>query len=300
MPCYHPLHGYAKEGGGWTPDFSKSSGSGRPLLIPCGQCIGCRLERSRQWAIRCIHEASLFGNNNVFVTLTYRPADLPKDGSLDYRHFQLFMKRLRKKFGSGVRFYMCGEYGDEGGRPHYHAILFNLTFSDRKPWRKTPTGYMQYRSETLENLWGLGNCEFGSVTFKSAAYVARYIMKKVTGDQAAFHYCDIDPVTGEILSEVKPEFNSMSRRPGIGRGWLEKFSSDVYPADFVVVGGHRSRPPRYYDKYFEAVNPKEFDHLILHRAIDSRKRRSDNTRERLAVRERVAEAGLRNLVRPLS
>lgn len=300
MPCYHPLHGYRKTGGGWTSDFSKSTGSGNELIIPCGQCIGCRLERSRQWAVRCIHEASLYGNRNVFVTLTYSPEHLPKDGSLDYRHFQLFMKRLRKKYGSGVRFYMCGEYGDQTARPHYHAILFNIAFDDRVPWRKTPTGYTQYRSSSLESLWGLGNCEFGDVTFKSAAYVARYIMKKVTGDQAAFHYCDIDIETGEVLHEVKPEFNNMSRRPGIGRGWIEKFTSDVYPGDFVVVNGKRQRPPRYYDKFFEAVDPKEFDHLCLERRLETRKASANMTPARLAVRERVAQANLDRLVRPLS
>nr|QJB20620.1 MAG: replication initiator protein [Microvirus sp.] len=299
MPCYHPLHGYRKEGGGWTPDFSKSSGSGSALIVPCGQCIGCRLERSRQWAIRCIHEASMFGNKNVFVTLTYDPEHLPKDGSLDYRHFQLFMKRLRKKFGSGVRFYMCGEYGDENGRPHYHAILFNVEFKDRVRWRKTPTGYYQYRSKILEDLWQLGNCEFGDVTFKSAAYVARYIMKKVTGDQATFHYCDIDPETGEIKAELKPEFNNMSRRPGIGRDWIEKFQSDVYPHGYAVVNGYKVRPPRYYDQFFKAVDPKEFDHLCLTRKVEIRKKASDMTLERLAVRERVAQSNLDRLVRPL-
>ena len=278
MPCYHPLHGYEKEGGGWTPLNNRSS-TGRGMTIPCGQCIGCRLERSRQWAIRCIHEAQMFGNKNVFVTLTYNNQHLPLDGSLDYSHFQGFMKRLRKRFvppnpfdpkldpeayadfalKHGVRFYMCGEYGDESRRPHYHAILFNIKFDDRVRWRKTPTGYYQYRSKTLEDLWGLGNCEFGDVTFKSAAYVARYIMKKVNGDAATMHYCDIDPETGEILAELKPEFSQMSRRPGIGRGWIEKFQSDVYPHGSLVVNGREVRPPRYYDQYFRSVDPIEYE-----------------------------------------
>ena len=256
MPCFHPLHGYTKKGGGWTPNFSLSLGSGRRVTIPCGQCIGCRLERSRQWAIRCIHEASMFGNKNVFVTLTYRKECLPEDGSLDYRHFQLFMKKLRKKFvpkcpfasdteereawlrEHEIRFYMCGEYGDENGRPHYHAILFNCQFEDKYYWRKTPTGYRQYRSKILDGcfkgtsevdpeaspLWIYGNAEFADVSFKSCAYVARYIMKKVTGDAAAFHYADVDPETGEVLREVKPEFSNMSRRPGIGHDWLKSFN----------------------------------------------------------------------------
>ena len=331
MPCFHPLHGYTKKGGGWTPNFSLSLGSGRRVTIPCGQCIGCRLERSRQWAIRCIHEASMFGNKNVFVTLTYRKECLPEDGSLDYRHFQLFMKKLRKKFvpkcpfasdteereawlrEHEIRFYMCGEYGDENGRPHYHAILFNCQFEDKYYWRKTPTGYRQYRSKILDGcfkgtsevdpeaspLWIYGNAEFADVSFKSCAYVARYIMKKVTGDAAAFHYADVDPETGEVLREVKPEFSNMSRRPGIGHDWLKKFQSDVYPHGYVVHDGHKTRPPRYYDNLFKAVDPKEFDHLVLERGIEMRKRSSDMSPERLAVKEHVAQANLKKLVRPL-
>ena len=223
----------------------------------------------------------MFGNKNVFVTLTYRPADLPKDGTLDYRHFQLFMKKLRKKMvpkcpftvGSPerdewlekneIRFYMCGEYGDENWRPHYHAILFNCEFPDKVYWRKTATGYPQFRSKILEDLWGLGNCEFGSVTFKSAAYVARYIMKKVNGDEAAFHYCDVDPDTGEILSEITPEFSRMSRRPGIGSRWLKRFMPDVYPHGYVVVDGRKVRPPRFYDQLFKSVDPVGYEILSL-------------------------------------
>ena len=194
---------------------------------------------------------------------------------------------------------MCGEYGDENGRPHYHAILFNVKFDDRVRWRKTPTGYLQYRSKTLEDLWGLGNCEFGDVTFKSAAYVARYIMKKVTGDAASMHYCDFDPVTGEIFSERKPEFNNMSRRPGIGRDWLDKYQSDVYPHGSVVVNGKEVRPPRYYDQVFKAVDPKEFEHMTLLRSLEMRKHDTDMTPERLAVREQVALSKISSLKRPL-
>ena len=223
----------------------------------------------------------MFGNKNVFVTLTYRPADLPKDGTLDYRHFQLFMKKLRKKMvpkcpfpvGSPerdewlekneIRFYMCGEYGDENWRPHYHAILFNCEFPDKVYWRKTATGYPQFRSKILEDLWGLGNCEFGSVTFKSAAYVARYIMKKVNGDEAAFHYCDVDPDTGEILSEITPEFSRMSRRPGIGSRWLKRFMPDVYPHGYVVVDGRKVRPPRFYDQLLSLLTLLGMRYFLL-------------------------------------
>ena len=136
MPCYRPIKGYRSrrlnaETGKRPVVFNPRDGFyDQPVDLPCGQCIGCRLERSRQWAIRCVHEASLH-ERNCFITLTYRDECLPTNGSLDLDAFQKFMKRLRRRFGEGVRFFHCGEYGENFGRPHYHAILFNLDFSDK-------------------------------------------------------------------------------------------------------------------------------------------------------------------------
>lgn len=193
MPCYKPLDA-------WRPDFSTGSkklifsyhparcaGPTPDLQVPCGQCVGCRLERSRQWAVRCVHESQLH-KENCFITLTYASEHLPPDSSLHYRDFQLFMKRLRKKFtGKKIRFYMCGEYGENFGRPHFHACLFGHNFDDLKLW-KTQNNIPLYRSKILEELWPFGHSSVGSVTFESAAYVARYIMKKVTGEAAELHY----------------------------------------------------------------------------------------------------------------
>ena len=121
--------------------------------MPCGQCIGCRLERSRQWAIRCVHEASLWPDN-CFVTLTFDDDNIISSGSLVKADFQKFMKRLRKRFGKGVRYFHCGEYGDLLGRPHHHACLFNFSFPDRYLWSSSG-GVNLYRSPTLEELWPL-------------------------------------------------------------------------------------------------------------------------------------------------
>jgi hypothetical protein len=151
------------------------------ITLPCRQCIGCLLERSRQWAIRSMHEASLH-IKNCFITLTYRPEDLPPFGSLDYKHFQLFMKRLRKKFtGQKIKFYMCGEYGENLSRPHYHACLFGFSFPDLVRYHKTPTGDQLYTSVILNDLWGKGSCTVGEVNFKTAGYTARYCLKKLNG-----------------------------------------------------------------------------------------------------------------------
>lgn len=148
------------------------------LRLPCGQCVGCRLERSRQWALRCVHEASLH-DSNLFVTLTYDDEHLPEFNSLYYPDFQKFMKRLRKKFSrENIRFYMCGEYGETTLRPHYHVILFNFDLPDRRLYRRSHSGDHLFTSEILTKIWGKGFCPFGNVTFQSAAYTARYIMKK--------------------------------------------------------------------------------------------------------------------------
>ena len=111
MPCFHPLTGYhgkeVSKNGKRPIVFNRNrSFDGIPVKLPCGRCIGCRLERSRQWAMRCVHEASLH-EANCFITLTYDDAHCPKDGSLRFEHWQKFMKRFRKRFGSGVRFYHC-------------------------------------------------------------------------------------------------------------------------------------------------------------------------------------------------
>ena len=209
MPCYHPLDA-ARTAAGIIIFHRNHSNIVEVLKLPCGQCVGCRLERSRQWAIRCVHEASLY-DDNCFITLTYRDADLPADMSLNLKHFQKFMKRLRKRFGSGIRFYHCGEYGTLLGRPHYHACIFNFDFPDKKLFT-IRDGINLYTSQALDELWPYGFSTIGSVTFESAAYTARYIMKKINGDAAKDHYEYVNPSTGEI-SLRKPEYTTMSRLP---------------------------------------------------------------------------------------
>ena len=207
----------------------------KQVQVPCGQCIGCRLERSRQWAVRIVHEAQMH-ERNCFITLTYDNAHYPVNGSLDVRHFQLFMKRLRKAYGAGIRFFHCGEYGEELGRPHYHALLFGLDFMDRR----MVNGSGVARSEELSKLWTDGFSTVGTVTPSSAQYVAQYCTKIVTGKKKAEWY-------GDRL----PEFAIMSRRPGLGMGWLEKYGDVLFERDFVVVDGGKKLPiPRFYlDKF---------------------------------------------------
>lgn len=299
MPCYSPLKGYrAKKpnaSGRYSLVFNRSLGfSDLPVDVPCGQCIGCRLERSRQWAIRITHEASLY-SNNCFVTLTFDPQHLPADGSLNVVTFQNFMKRLRKEFGEGIRFFHCGEYGETFGRPHYHACLMNFDFPDRVLWKEV-NGFKLYTSDILSRIWGQGFCSVGDVTFESAAYVARYITKKVTGPLAASHYERIDLETGEIIN-LKPEYTTMSRRPGIGHAWFEKYRSDVFPGDFVVMNAKKIKPPKYYSNKFELFDENAFKRVRINRVLNSKKHVDNNTPDRLFVREEVQLARLQMLKR---
>lgn len=294
MPCYSPLKGYwsneVNPSGKRSIVFSKGEAlCAAQVSIPCGQCIGCRLERSRQWAIRCVHEASLY-SENCFLTLTFNDSNIDPSGSLIKRDFQLFMKRLRKKFGSKIRYFHCGEYGSRGDRPHHHACIFNFDFPDKELW-SIREGVKLYRSKILEDLWPYGFCTIGDVTFESAAYVARYVVKKINKNKIYPHLYD-QHYKGRI-----PEYTTMSRRPGIGRRWFDQFKTDVFPHGYVVIrNGIKCKPPKYYENIYELTNPEKFGILKKKRerlAFND----VDNSLARLKVRESVKLAQARMLER---
>ncbi len=297
MPCYSPLEGFRgrmRSASGKRPIvFSAAEGYvDMPVKVPCGQCVGCRLERSRQWAIRIMHEASL-SEENCFVTLTYDDKHLPRGGSLDVGPkgaFTKFMKRLRRRFdGKRVRYFHCGEYGDRNGRPHYHACLFGLDFGDDRYLYKMSKGHRLFRSPSLEKCWTLGQSDIGSLTFESAAYVARYVMKKVNGAGASAHYERIDASSGELF-ELAPEYATMSRRPGIGSDWIDKFGEETYRDDTVVMRGRAMRPPKFYDAKYELVDAGAVEAAKVKR--QGARCRADESAARLVTREACAKARL--------
>lgn len=286
MACYHPMDAWVTSSGGVV--LVERGDLVRSISLPCGRCIGCLSDRAQQWAVRIMHEVAL-QDDNCFLTLTYDDDHLPPGGTLVYRDFRLFVKRLRKlRAGKALRYFVVGEYGGDRGRPHYHCGLFNEAFrEDRVAYRKAGK-FQIYKSETLSRLWPHGLHEIGELTQQSAAYMARYSLKKVGGDLAREHYGDLEP-----------EFVHMSLRPGIGARWFARFGADVYPHDRVVVGGKKVRPPRFYDKLLKRKDRPLLTDLKEGREERARLRWEDNTVARLKDREIVAEARMKNFKRNL-
>lgn len=292
VACYQPLRVYIgkpRKDGKYNIVWKKAnSWRGEKTNLPCGKCIGCTLDRSRQWAIRCMHEASLH-QDNCFLTLTYNDANLPKDGSLQIDHWQKFMKRLREKNGTPTRYFHCGEYGPSLSRPHYHAILFGYDFNDKKLWKEVNNAKW-YVSKELEELWPKGYHIIGDVTQASASYVARYCVKKagIPKEDRKGYY-----------GNLRPEYATMSRRPGIGKGWYDKFKTDVYPHDVVISGGHEVKVPRFYDNLLDKEDRQLLDKMKAGRKEKARKYEMDNDSFRLPVKEKVKRAEIKNLKRNL-
>lgn len=298
VPCFRPLKA-VKVPGGVSFDARVD---GPEISLPCGRCQGCRLEHSRQWAVRCVHESKLHPVNCV-VTLTYDDEHLPKDGSLCYRHFQLFMKRLRRWSPVKFSYFVCGEYGELKKRPHYHAALFGFDFLDKKLCLTSKSGNSQYSSSLLDKLWPHsrpGRSTVGEASFESFAYIARYAMQKINGDIAHVRSADrVDLRTGEILPLV-PEFIHMSLNPAVGKRWVERFgATDVFPFDRVVMNGHESKPPRYYDKVLKARDPGRFREIQLDREDRALLRPEESTARRLEAQEVVTLARLRKFRREM-
>lgn len=256
------------------------------------KCIGCVEERSRSWAVRCWHESQLY-DDNCFITLTFNDKFLPANG-LDHSYFQKFMKRFRKTVGK-VRYFMAGEYGSQFFRPHFHACIFGFDFPDRLLYT-VRNGVRLYTSEMLSRLWSdpfsgesYGFTSIGDVTFESAAYVARYCVKKQFGSDAEAHY-----------QGRKPEYTKCSLKPGIAKGWFTKFKDSVVYDDAVTLrdGVSKTKPPKYYDRLYELDNPV---HSAKIKQMRNRKAfiSPDNTPERLRVREAVKLAQMSQLQRSL-
>lgn len=288
MSCYHPLPAIrkmysdqfrvGKRGDVFHPYTDPVTGEYiEPISLPCGKCIGCRLDYSRAWADRCVLESLEYPPDRCwFVTLTYRDdAFVTKERSLFTdqgtltlypRDVQLFIKRLRQHWKraydvDGIRFFMCGEYGSTSARPHYHLLLYNLPIQDLKFYSSNTLGDLLYNSDEIESIWGHGFVVIGKFEWKTAAYTARYVMKKFKGknkEETDEHYKSLG---------LLPEFTRMSRMPGIGRNYYEAHKDQIYRNDEIILSGGRvTKPPKYYDKIL-----KDEDSTLMAFTKDARK-----------------------------
>ncbi len=327
MGCDSPLKGWRdRETDGLT--FRRERSYGEKMEVACGQCLGCRLDYRRMWAMRITHEAAMheFDGGNCFITLTYRDRNtcdeeqlskylhVPCDWSLHRSHFTNFMKSLRRTFPKRrIRYFYAGEYGRKCqhgidlervgcplcnvGRPHFHACLFNHCFEDLEAYQ-SDGGIMRYTSPILEKIWGFGFVDVGELTFASASYVAGYVTKKMKGPIADDWYMNFD-LEGE-LTFITPEFVGMSRgnafykgeRCGIGAKWFEKYHSDVFPSDEIPVPGKGvlNGVPRYYDEMYADFAPMEMEEVKKIRKTFFREHKEDFTDARLLDKHKCKKA----------
>lgn len=303
MTCYHPIDAW-RSATEFTANGSRKivfrSDQGLPwthFKIPCGQCIGCRLARSLDSAVRAVHE-NQFHEHSIFATFTYAPEFLPIDGGFQVRDLQLFWKRLRKYLGeTRIRYFACAEYGSQRARPHFHAIIYGWMPNDKKLHHRNFHGNDVYTSETLQKLWPLGWANFGNVTIDSCAYVARYITKKQLGDGSREYVTE----DGSIIPK---ERTFWSQKPAIGRAYIEKNWEDVFlrgDCCMLLKNGKMCKfpVPVYYDRWLAENHPDVFADIKDERAKKGIKLESspDNSSLRLRVREECQEIRAKKLAR---
>ena len=267
-------------------------------MIPCGNCIECRLKHSQEWAIRCMAEKKIH-ENNLMLTLTYNDDNLnivngidtttgevKKYATLSIKDHQKFMKKMRKKFGK-IRFFMSGEYGDQTKRPHYHYILFGLKIEDLKFWKNSKTEWSNqknklYNSKTIDKIWGKGFAVINEVNYETCAYVARYVTKKWKGDAA------IDKYTSK---NIIPPFCQMSRNPGIGANLFFEKEDKFKNGDKIISKTSKKtlliKAPRYYDKLLQ-----KFDAAALQKVKQKRIQKANEILEKILNDKRNFEEQL--------
>lgn len=314
MPCYHPLRAVSlgkksngksdicfiqyvdPAGHSWLD--GKMVPDDQVLMIPCGQCIGCRIQYSRQWANRCMMELQ-YHDSAYFVTLTYDDAHVPTSWYTDpdtgeafesmtlcKRDLQLFMKRLRKRFSSDhIRFFACGEYGSQTYRPHYHLIIFGLHLPDLTLYKRSTQDFAYYNSEKLSSCWRdssgvqIGHVVVADVSWETCAYVARYVTKKLKGKDAVFYQCH----------NITSPFTQMSRKPGIARQYYEDHPG-LYDTDYIHLstekGGLKFRPPRYFDMLYDLDDHEHMERIkVIRRRMAQEAQKAQLDRSSLSLDE---------------
>lgn len=297
----------------------------KTIEIGCGQCLMCRIEKAKEWQKRIIAESKMH-KNNWFITLTYDNENLPvkefvkikfdqdtgevlEMGEVATAHLVKkdvtdFKKRLlehyREKYGhTGIRFFYCGEYGEKTQRPHYHIIFFNLPIPDLQLYKLNRQGQAMYNSKTLTEKWGMGHVVIGSLTYESAGYVARYVLKKQKSNV--------------IYEGREKEFTEMSRKPGIGKSYYEKYKDDIYKYDKMLIPkefdqSFWTKPPKYFDELYHDEDQDKAYEVKLNRrkkaqnartVAEFEKRSSVSDYEQRLINERTVARKMVNLTREL-
>ncbi len=317
MPCYSPLEGYKDLTTGGLV-FDKKNAHTK-MEVACGQCLGCRVDHRLMWSIRIIHESSMHvsDHGNSWATLTYREASsctdeqfnkahyVPKDYSLRPSHVSDFIRSLRRaNKDHKIRYFYCGEYGDENQRPHYHICIFNHSFNDQYLW-KDDEGLYTYTSESLQKHWPYGFTTVAELNLRTAAYTAGYALKKITGKKADDHYLRCNE-HGEAFW-LLPEYirmstgNALGKHQGLGASFYEKYETDIFPSDTSPVPGHGEFElvPRYYQNILAEQNPSMLESIKELRKEFITKHAADFTPERLRDKYKCARAKQNRLKRDL-
>lgn len=300
--CTHPKTVYLNPKGG-RPFMERPSGhSGASAKIPCRKCLPCMLNRAQNWSTRMLHELQMH-DCAEFVTLTYNDQNLPEYRDLRQKDMQNFFKRLRRKYPSNnIRYVYCGEYGDNTSRPHYHAIVYGLKLTDKKLHDYNNRHEPRYTSQELAELWSHGDCLTGEVTADSCKYVARYMLKDAESGLWKDDYADVDSVTGEIYLRQKP-FARYSLNPAIGKTWFDKYKTDVFPRDEIILktkSGYKPHPvPDYYLRLLERESAELAEQIKQKRIakLTTKQARAEQKPARLAVKEKVLRARLKESLR---
>lgn len=291
------------------------------LELPCGRCMQCRIAQAQDWATRCTHEASMHRHpdgttNGCMITLTFENAGLElrelrygtHPSTLCVADWQLFAKRMRQHFLrkqraeekqkgmerqplKPIKFFHVGEYGEKYKRPHYHALLFGQDFQEDATWGKDKNGNDYFLSPTLAKLWPYGNTEGRPLVQETISYVCRYVTKKLNGPMRNAALERLDPDTGEII-QVAPEYATMSRGgrtgEGIGATWFDRYRDDVFPDNFVVMKGKKTRVPRYYTKRLKQQDPEMAEAVADLSSKSAARRVKESLPERRLVKEKIA------------
>lgn len=242
------------------------------IHIPCGKCAGCRSDNAKMWSLRAMNELKLH-DKNCFITLTYNDDNplVAQDPlclvSLRYKHFQNFMKRLRKKTGEKIQFLMCGEYGSLEGRSHFHCILFGYDFPD-KQLVYISKGYPHYSSQLLNECWSvydkvnkiyqpIGFTDLAPVDLDCCNYVSGYVLKKLPNVLQ-----NPEVIQGIELVDRCPPMIRSSRKPALGLNWYKQYGKNACEKGFQYVHNEKKgisykvKTPNYYMKKFELDEPE--------------------------------------------